>query len=442
MCLISIAPEGTDKYSKEFIDALRHGASCNRDGSGYSILRKDAKEVTFNKGFFDIAKLLQAIENEKLTKNDILVVHHRIGTHGLKTKENCHPYCLDDPSKISGTTTNGVVSHNGVLSVFTNMREFGSEGPMDVKTSEFSDSYMFVKYFISVPEISSFWKRDPIYFKQLFKSFLEGNRVAFLTPEGLFLSGDFVKQEGGYLHSHGGYCSYRTFHFSDDFDAQRKDSIRTFNSKAPERIMQRLQTNYNTSTFHKKVTSYYKSHLTRLITFLYLDSVYKDVSVCSNVYLANPTFSYIESIPKDEDKIIVLSHGELGKETTYAKTIKEFADMDFVFLSNLESEFEDFLELLGHFAGKELKPAAKEKLSRIYTKCLNNPHELVSIEGLQVKIYAQAFRWFYEIYVFPKKHISQKRLSVYKNNFPAVLSPDGFLTLDSVKRIKEHSIRV
>jgi hypothetical protein len=203
MCLISIAPKGMDKYSEFFIKAIRQGATNNSDGSGFAVKYVNGV-IYIHKGFKTPDELIDALKEKKIPRAAELVVHSRIGTSGLVSTENCHPFVVNEHNSIilknkEYITDFPVMAHNGVFSKFTD------------RQSIYSDTYHFVQKFLGVPEVRDILERDLEKFSFLFKdNFINFNKIAILFPKKdkeMITIGDFT-EEKGYKFSNRGYCDW------------------------------------------------------------------------------------------------------------------------------------------------------------------------------------------------------------------------------------------
>lgn len=202
MCLISISPKGTDKYSEFFLKALKTGSISNTDGMGFAYKKHNEERIFISKGYFTIKTLTDALKECNLEENDELIVHQRIGTSGKVDAENCHPFVISDKQE-EIITTDGfiekpIVAHNGIFYDFS------------IKHSIFSDTYHFVHLMLSYPHISNFLKEDVEGFENLLNTLgiLSNNKLALLYPDkGLVVTSGFTS-DNGYLFSNKGYVSY------------------------------------------------------------------------------------------------------------------------------------------------------------------------------------------------------------------------------------------
>jgi hypothetical protein len=203
MCLISVAPKGTSKDIKDIKEFVKSGFDSNRDGSGFMYKRNGENTITISKGFADMKLFLEAIEGANLGVDDELVVHHRIGTSGLRNALNTHPFVVDfDPRTICAvdiTTDKPCLAHNGM---FHNLDVYEKINP------DFSDTYAFVRYILSNKGVFLLLEENPNLFAFLLSDVINGSRLALLHPtKDVIMIGDFV-EDSGYHHSHKGYKSY------------------------------------------------------------------------------------------------------------------------------------------------------------------------------------------------------------------------------------------
>lgn len=222
MCLIAVAPKGTKKYSEFLLEAVRKASVTNTDGIGFSYKRdKNKSRVWISKGFKDVEVFIKSLKNKRLKDEDELIIHLRIGNKGGKTTEMNHPFVLSDDTDIilSNETyvENSIMAHNGTFFDYS------------VHSSMLSDTYFFVKEFMSVKEIQDLLKRDLKLFKDTFKYVLKTNRLAFIfndeTP--LVVIGDF-KEDQGYFFSNDSYSrnNYRNIGGADYYGAEDYESER------------------------------------------------------------------------------------------------------------------------------------------------------------------------------------------------------------------------
>lgn len=204
MCLISFAPQGTDKYSEKFIEGVKKGATNNVDGFGYAYWLPGENKIHFNKTFAGITTLLEKLRELNLPLESKLVIHSRNGNRGMKDIFNAHPFIVsDDPKDLYdtwGETEKPVLVHNGTF--------YGYNDTGNV----YSDTYLFVKKFMAIPEVLSLLRRDVTVFKDLFDSKISTNKIIIIFPDGeTKVIGNFITDDQ-YLFSND--C-YKNVHVKD-----------------------------------------------------------------------------------------------------------------------------------------------------------------------------------------------------------------------------------
>lgn len=201
MCLVSVLPKGTVKFSDEVVSFIKNGAESNNQGSGYAFKKSGSNLINVNKGFFNVDALIEAYKNENLEVDDEVIIHHRIGTQGRIDDENCHPFVVSSDLKecvqIQTTTDKPVLAHNGM---FRNLTKYDVNG--------YSDTFSFANGLMSIPQIMDLYMNNKSEFEKLFKDILGYSKVVFLFPDrDLMMSGEF-HEDNGYYHSNSGYKSW------------------------------------------------------------------------------------------------------------------------------------------------------------------------------------------------------------------------------------------
>lgn len=223
MCLIAVSKKGTQKYSDFFLNAIRKAAISNTDGIGYSFKRANANKVWISKGFQDVEKLITCLKHKRLKDHDELMVHLRIGNKGSKTTDMNHPFVLSNrPDEILSNESyinNITMCHNGTF------HDYSSTGSL------LSDTYFFVKDFMSVKEIQDLLKRDVSLFTETFKNIVKTNKLAFIFNDNtpMVILGDFIEDEG-YFFSNKSYKESRYTNiggseYDFDYTSRRRDVL-------------------------------------------------------------------------------------------------------------------------------------------------------------------------------------------------------------------------
>lgn len=191
MCLIIAKKAGVALNSQLLRSAITTSCVSNKDGFGYMIKRAGAKTIDLDKGFFDPEELIEQVMGLNVQIGDELVVHLRAGTSGKKDDINCHPFVIShferEIEETAGTTKHAVIAHNGVMGDFTKT------------SSDFSDTYHFVKSYLSLIKTE--------FYKKVLTA-MGYNKYAVLYPtKALELFGSFILDSGLYF-SNAGYKGY------------------------------------------------------------------------------------------------------------------------------------------------------------------------------------------------------------------------------------------
>ena len=191
MCLIVVKPKDIDLPKEAY---LLHAAKRNSDGQGLAYVKKGEKTVRLKKDFATAEQLI-AYMNENITKEDDLVIHFRLATHGLKDEGNCHPFPITKNKLLLRKTElecKSIMAHNGVLSQYNREDD-----------TELSDSQRFVLEILSDSVVKENLQSAAI--QRLVTDFLGGDRLVVLNSKGeLILFGDF-KEEDGISYSNAGF---------------------------------------------------------------------------------------------------------------------------------------------------------------------------------------------------------------------------------------------
>lgn len=194
MCIISIAKEGTDKYSETWKKAVENGMTGNRHGSGYAYLKKGNKTVVWSKGHTNFKSLWESLRSAKLKEDDILVVHHRTSTGGKQNALNCHPFPIKQDNAGSGMSKHGVLFHNGTLYKYSS-------------TVDCCDTWMFTDKFFSFPNVYETLMHPGVtakVFQEIYESHFNTQKLVILAPNSkklIILNEDKFIVDGAYIHS-------------------------------------------------------------------------------------------------------------------------------------------------------------------------------------------------------------------------------------------------
>ncbi len=200
MCIAIVKPQGTE-ISDEY---LENCFDNNRDGAGIAYA-KDGKLYVI-KGIFDKKQFIKEVRKAEKVAQGSMLIHCRIGTSGLKDKNNCHPHIVND---------NLVMIHNGILDV-------------DVpKNSKVSDTVIFIETYLKKLSID-FVKNEPI-MHLIEKAIGDRNKFAFLNNKGeaFICNAKMGIVEGGIWYSNDTY-SYNWDRYDDFFDRSLEEDAEVY----------------------------------------------------------------------------------------------------------------------------------------------------------------------------------------------------------------------
>ena len=87
-------------------DTLKACYEANPDGAGIAFSKEG--QLYLMKGIFNEDEFLKAVRKYEQEADGAMLIHCRIGTSGLKDKNNCHPHVINEHC---------VMIHNGVLDI-------------------------------------------------------------------------------------------------------------------------------------------------------------------------------------------------------------------------------------------------------------------------------------------------------------------------------------
>lgn len=193
MCVICVKKRGIDLPTE---NQIRTMFRRNPHGSGYMFLNKK-NEVEVHKGFMNVEELLRSLKEDKITKDDVIIYHFRIGTQGGNIPELTHPYPYTNDYKncflLDFTTCLGI-AHNGIIPLTSSRL---------VKT-ETNDTIDFItKYLVKIVRNKDDLKDENVL--EMIKK-LTNSKWAFLNEDGeIALVGDFIEEKNGLLFSNSSY---------------------------------------------------------------------------------------------------------------------------------------------------------------------------------------------------------------------------------------------
>lgn len=155
MCIAIVKPQG-----KEITDSeLENCYTRNPDGAGLAFA-KDGK-LYILKGIFNKKEFVDSVRKYEKVAEGAMLIHCRIGTSGLKDKENCHPHIISKEL---------VMIHNGILRI---------KMPND---SKLSDTAIFSREILS--KFPNDFIKDQRMMELIEMAIGSNNKLCFLNNKG------------------------------------------------------------------------------------------------------------------------------------------------------------------------------------------------------------------------------------------------------------------
>ena len=213
MCIIIAKKAGTAIPKKE---TLRTCWDNNPDGAGY-MFNNNAGKINIKKGFttFDsfYYELINDVKKHNLRCKNV-VIHFRIATSGGITPAKTHPFPIsNNPDFLNALDVEEDcgVAHNGVLSCYTYNKQL-------------SDSQNYIKDFLYyLKKINNNFLTDKNC-KMLILNSIGSSKLAFLNKKGMFLFGDFEKDEDGVFYSNNTY-KYKKYYYSNYWSPEEEEAL-------------------------------------------------------------------------------------------------------------------------------------------------------------------------------------------------------------------------
>jgi len=176
MCIIAIKKSGTP-IDWNMLDTCDLN---NPDGAGYAYATTDG--VVISKGYFGNDEIERAIKAEGIDTTALtMIFHFRIATHGAVNEGTCHPFPMT--SDVDALTATDViapiaVAHNGII-------------PRMPNDKDLSDTMLFIRDYMA--PLGDSINKDAV--RNLISK-LAASKLAIMTPENLYLIGDFIDKDG------------------------------------------------------------------------------------------------------------------------------------------------------------------------------------------------------------------------------------------------------
>jgi len=202
MCIIAFKPKGI-KLPKEKI--LKNCFSNNPDGTGIAIQREG--KIIINK-FMEEDPFI-AYHRHNARKEDNIIYHFRIATHGEVNLQNNHPFIITKDWKEMGETYSitekNILAHNGIISSL-------------VDNNKQSDSKILAHLLADEDINKNLFKS--VGMQKLIKAIIDTDRLIVMGKNGnYFLLGTFEKSKGIYYSNFSfryKYSRYTTY-YNDDY---------------------------------------------------------------------------------------------------------------------------------------------------------------------------------------------------------------------------------
>lgn len=188
MCVAILVPAGVRLSDTSLISCFNN----NPDGGGCAFVADGVVQI--EKGWMEADTALIRYDDlhKQYGEDSAMLVHFRIATSGVVSKDNCHPF------RIKG----GAMIHNGHL------WSTGYEAPK-------SDTREFAEIFYNVLDYASLCEAID---KHEFQEIIGGDKMAFLYDDGSWaLAGQWQEDEGVW-YSNRSYVCWDTGGLNDDSD--------------------------------------------------------------------------------------------------------------------------------------------------------------------------------------------------------------------------------
>jgi hypothetical protein len=180
MCLITVKCSGA-KLPKD--EHLVEGEKSNSDGIGCCYWKKGSNTVVIKKDFVTVHQFITWMHTN-INIEDVLIVHFRWATSGLKDAGNRHPFPITKDWTLlreANLNCQFAVAHNGVFTEYSNHVKY-------------SDTQKFIVDILGDEAIKNNLENQTV--RKLIASYISTDRLAILNSEGtVYMFGDFETEE-------------------------------------------------------------------------------------------------------------------------------------------------------------------------------------------------------------------------------------------------------
>lgn len=180
MCLIAVKGQGVELPKEKF---MLHAEKRNSDGIGIMYWKPNTTDVCIKKDFKDAQEMIKWT-HDNIKVEDILVIHFRLATHGLKDIGNRHPFPITKNKELlrkPELVCQVAVAHNGILNNYNHHPKF-------------SDTQKFVLDILADESVKNNLDSEAV--QKLINAFIDGDKLAILRNDGIcYRYGDWEECE-------------------------------------------------------------------------------------------------------------------------------------------------------------------------------------------------------------------------------------------------------
>jgi len=210
LCLIIAKPKGVE-INNFLLEAIRRGSLLNNDGTGFAFKKNKSKEIVIDKGYWNMHILENKLKSLKLDKDDELIVHCRMSTHGEVIGLNTQPFSVNKSTidKLNSSGEFPAICHNGIM------------GDYYLENEKGSDTYQFVDKYLLTDFVKDTFIKDP---KKILKTnrFSKDQKFAILSPDKDLITFGCFQEDNGVFFSNSSYNSFGQFVSTQDITTSKK----------------------------------------------------------------------------------------------------------------------------------------------------------------------------------------------------------------------------